>query len=117
MPLSSTFRDPWSDYECRASPPDVIACADPYVLGWSYVYLLGIYLGDGTIAEAPRNVWRLRIFQDLRYGQIISEISAAIQALTLRTQRACQEAGLYRDLQQLEALDLSLPSARPRTQT
>jgi hypothetical protein len=55
--------------------------------------LLGIYLGDGTIAEAPRNVWRLRIFQDLRYGQIISEISAAIQALTLRPSGRVKKQG------------------------
>ena len=77
-------RDPWSDYECRAMPPDVIACADPRELGERYVYLLGIYLGDGTIAAAPRNVWRLRVFQDQKYPQILEEIAGAIRAMTER---------------------------------
>ncbi len=80
-------RDPWSDYECRARPPDVIQCADPRWLGERYVYLLGVYLGDGTISSMPRNVMRLRIFQDARYPGIVHEISSAIEALPDRHAR------------------------------
>jgi hypothetical protein len=46
-----------------------------------YAYLLGIYLGDGTISKAPKRVWKLRIFQDIRYPQIIREIADAIAAV------------------------------------
>jgi len=44
----------------------------------SYAYLLGIYLGDGTISRAPKRVWALRIFQDNRYPLNIAEIARAI---------------------------------------
>jgi hypothetical protein len=82
--LMSVERDPWSDYECRARPPDVIECADPRKLGERYVYLLGIYLGDGTISSMPKNVMRLRIFQDARYPLIVKEIAGAIELMTGR---------------------------------
>jgi hypothetical protein len=85
--------DPWNDYECRATPPDVTACADFRELAERYVYLLGIYLGDGTISKAPRNVWRLRIFQDQKYPQILAEISEAIVATTGRSPGRVQKVG------------------------
>jgi len=44
-----------------------------------YVYLLGMYLGDGSIAEHRRCVFRLRVVLDLRYPQIIEECAAAIR--------------------------------------
>lgn len=44
-----------------------------------YVYLLGLYLGDGTISAHRRGVFRLRVFLDLRYPQIIDECERAIQ--------------------------------------
>ena len=34
----------------------------------TYAYLLALYLGDGCLAAYPRNVWRLRIVQDVRYS-------------------------------------------------
>lgn len=37
----------------------------------AYVYLLGLYLGDGSIATVPRGVHKLRISLDARYPQII----------------------------------------------
>ncbi len=39
--------------ECRALPPDPIACVDDRGLGPAYVYLLGLYLGDGVISRIP----------------------------------------------------------------
>jgi hypothetical protein len=46
-----------------------------------YAYLLGLYLGDGTISRGPREVYRLRIFLDLKYGEIVEECVAAIRAV------------------------------------
>jgi hypothetical protein len=43
-----------------------------------YVYLLGLYLGDGCISRHRRDVYRLRIVLDLRYPGIVDECAAAI---------------------------------------
>lgn len=43
-----------------------------------YAYLLGLYLGDGTISEVHRGVERLRLFLDLRYPDIIDGAAAAM---------------------------------------
>jgi hypothetical protein len=50
-----------------------------------YVYLLGLYLGDGCISEHRRKVFRLRIFLDLRYPLIIDECAAAMRAVAPRS--------------------------------
>jgi hypothetical protein len=44
----------------------------------AYAYLLGMYLGDGCLSLHPRNVYRLRIFCDLKYTDIINEIATHI---------------------------------------
>ena len=44
----------------------------------AYVYLLGLYLGDGCISRHRRDVYRLRIVLDLRYPGIVDECAAAI---------------------------------------
>jgi hypothetical protein len=45
----------------------------------AYVYLLGLYLGDGTISSHPRDVYRLRIFLDKKYPAIVAECAAAMR--------------------------------------
>jgi hypothetical protein len=45
----------------------------------AYVYLLGLYLGDGCISSHPRGVYKLRIVLDLRYPGIVDACEAAIQ--------------------------------------
>ena len=45
----------------------------------SYVYLLGLYLGDGCISAHRRGVYRLRIVLDLAYPGIVDECDAAIR--------------------------------------
>lgn len=44
-----------------------------------YAYLLGMYLGDGSIVAAKRGVFRLRITLDTAYPGIINECAAAIR--------------------------------------
>jgi hypothetical protein len=57
--------------------------ARTYVLRWrvrdeyAYCYLLGCYLGDGTVLHPSRNGWELRLFCDQRYAGIMDEIGAA----------------------------------------
>jgi len=59
----------------------------------SYVYLLGVYLGDGTISSGRRSVHRLRIFLDLKYPGIIDQCVAAMQAVFPRNRIGRQERG------------------------
>ena len=49
-----------------------------------YVYLLGVYLGDGSISSHPRGVYRLRIVLDLRYPRLIDEVESAMRAVSPR---------------------------------
>ncbi len=44
----------------------------------AYVYLLGLYLGDGSIATHPRGVYKLRITLDARYPEIVRQCSRAM---------------------------------------
>jgi hypothetical protein len=44
----------------------------------AYVYLLGLYLGDGCISAHRRGVFRLRIALDAKYPGIIAEAGEAI---------------------------------------
>src|SRR5689334_5710425 len=46
-----------------------------------YAYLLGVYLGDGTISAGRRRCYRLRIFMDSRYPRIIGEVVTAMRAV------------------------------------
>lgn len=50
-----------------------------------YAYLFGLYLGDGCISRHVRDVYRLRVFLDLRYPSIIEECEAAIRAVLPRS--------------------------------
>src|SRR4051794_15384626 len=46
-----------------------------------YAYLLGVYLGDGTISLHRKGVYRLRIFMDSRYPAIIAACAEAMAAV------------------------------------
>ena len=48
-------------------------------LSRTYVYLLGLYLGDGTISKAPRGVYTLRVALDVKYPGIGRECAAAMR--------------------------------------
>jgi hypothetical protein len=47
----------------------------------AYVYLLGLYLGDGCISAHRRGVYRLRLFFDARYPRLLEEGAACIAAV------------------------------------
>jgi hypothetical protein len=49
--------------------------------GEQYAYLLGLYLGDGYICRHPRDVYRLRIYLDRRYGEIIEAAAFAMSTV------------------------------------
>lgn len=47
----------------------------------AYVYLLGLYLGDGCISEHRRGVYKLRLFLDEKYPGIVTSAREAMQAV------------------------------------
>jgi hypothetical protein len=53
-------------------------CTEGWVDEEAYGYLLGVFLGDGWIWDAPRQIYQLRISCDLRYPDIINEIATHI---------------------------------------
>lgn len=75
----------------------------PGLLIFSYAYLLGLYLGDGWIASHRRGVYRLRIFLDRKYPQIVREAEAAVSivmpnskaAVYRRARENLDEVGSY----------------------
>jgi hypothetical protein len=46
-----------------------------------YIYLLGVYLGDGCISAHARGVYALRLFQDMRYPGLIAPWSSAVRTV------------------------------------
>lgn len=72
------------DY-CRRPPrrPGCFRCEQTgFVADSEYVYLLGLYLGDGCLSGNAKGVWRLRIFQDERYVGLIGECRLAMASVT-----------------------------------
>lgn len=53
-------------------------------LGADYAHLLGLYLGDGSIAEHRRRVYRMRITLDVRYPGIVQDCEASMRAVVPR---------------------------------
>jgi hypothetical protein len=51
----------------------------PEALPDSYVYLLGIYLGDGCLSPHQRGVFKLRVVLDAAYPKIIEETAGAMR--------------------------------------
>jgi hypothetical protein len=77
----------------------------------SYVYLLGVYLGDGTISTHPRGVYRLRIFLDLSYPGIVEECRQAIRTVVPRNRINRQlRRGNYVDKAEPSNVELSVYS-------
>ena len=66
-------------------------------LSRDYAYLLGLYLGDGSIATHPRGVFKLRIFLDCKYPAIVDECQEAMRKVmhTSVTNRRLTESNCY----------------------
>ena len=79
--------------ECVATPPDPSSCAIVGDSGAGYSYLLGLYLGDGMLTRAPRNVWRLRISLDQKYTCIVARAKQAIRIVGDRSAGVIQREG------------------------
>jgi hypothetical protein len=79
----STVRDWLEGRLPRSARPTGGNCGSIHLvdeLSPEYVYLLGLYLGDGCISQQPRGVYKLRIFLDAKYPGIISRAVGAMQA-------------------------------------
>jgi hypothetical protein len=57
----------------------------------AYAYLLGLYLGDGSISQGRRNVFRLRVTLDSRYPGIIGECVRAMRHVLPRNRVLVQK--------------------------
>ena len=57
---------------------------DPATDEDAYVYLFGLYLGDGYLSLGRRGVWRLRVTLDQRYPVIIGRAMDAVDAVRRR---------------------------------
>jgi hypothetical protein len=95
--------------------------ADFLALPSGYAYLLGLYLGDGCLSAHPRDVFRLRIFLDLRYPRIVDECENAIRDVLPDTNVARLErsgsfarAGAPPSNVQVSAYSKCLPSLFPQ---
>jgi hypothetical protein len=83
----STVRDWLAGRVPRGRDRDGAGCGtcgrahDLAALPAPYVYLLGVYLGDGCLSEHPRGVFKLRISLDARYPGIESECEHAIRSV------------------------------------
>jgi hypothetical protein len=74
---------------CDPVVPSCVDCGHPSHrfddLPPEYVYLLGLYLGDGCISRHARNVFRLRVFLDLKYPEIVNDCEAAMRLVAPRS--------------------------------
>jgi hypothetical protein len=70
-----------------------MACIDDRGLGSAFVYLLGLYLGDGVVSSHGRGIWRLRIYQDDRYPTLIEACKAAMEEVTGRRAGTMRRTG------------------------
>lgn len=70
-----------ADWLAGRTPTDRASATilDPGALPCTYVYLLGLYLGDGCISTHARGVHRLRIFLDGAHPGIVGECARAMQ--------------------------------------
>ena len=101
----TTVRD-WRDgrVPARETRPSCPICGEARpvaALPAEYVYLLGLYLGDGCLSEHRRDVFKLRLYLDVRYPGIIDSAQDAVAAVRgrdashRRTDTACIEVYSY----------------------
>jgi hypothetical protein len=64
----------------------------------AYVYLLGMYLGDGCLSEHRRRVFRLRISLDARYPGIARDCERAVGAVMPHNRIGVVDHDTWREL-------------------
>jgi len=80
----------------------------------SYVYLLGVYLGDGCLSPHPRGVFKLRVSLDARYPRILDEVELAMQqARPSNPARRCKHPGCVEVYSYSKAWPCLLPQHGP----
>jgi hypothetical protein len=70
-------------------------CHDRNLDGPAYVYLLGLYLGDGCLSRQSERSWKLRIVQDAKYPRLIAECGAAMSKVRETESVSIQSRGSY----------------------
>lgn len=70
-------------------------CGDGSLHPPAYAYLLGMYLGDGHIIATHRGVYRLTIYLDAKYPEIVEECATAL--IDVRTNRSDRVTRRLRD--------------------
>ena len=97
----STLRH-WIGLTQRSPTPPWVSCprcnVEAELDDAAYVYLLGLYLGDGCISKQPKDVWRLRIFQTAKYTEHVEECAVAMHAVLpnnvlIQQRQGCVEIG------------------------
>jgi len=78
----------------------------------NYVYLLGLYLGDGHIAS-PQRTYQPRIFLDATYPEIVTDAPAAMQ-LTLPDGRVHVRPSRRSNMRTIEAASTRWPLLFPQ---
>lgn len=71
----------WASGDLPRSVTQPTGPPDPDRLPAEYVYLLGLYLGDGCLSCTRKGVFKLRVFLDAKYPGIIGECQHAIGAV------------------------------------
>ena len=56
-------------------------CSETKIVQSAYMYLLGLYLGDGCLSRQSRNSWKLRIVQDARYMGLVALCADAMETV------------------------------------
>src|SRR5688572_11453072 len=64
----------------------------------SYLYLLGLFLGDGCLSRHARDVYKLRLYLDAKYPNIVNEAATAIQE-TMPTNQVARYFRRYGDIE------------------
>ena len=75
----------WEQWPYNTYTGSCVRCGSPRhefeMLPDAYVYLLGMYLGDGHIVACPKRVYRLTVAMDAAYPGVIRECSRAIATI------------------------------------
>jgi hypothetical protein len=82
----STGEDPNRDRDTAQTRLDLSQCEFDSHLVYQYLYALGMYLGDGHITEIKKlkngnSTYRMRVYQDSRYPEIIARIKTALSTI------------------------------------